>query len=148
MMKIVKASIVAVSVIASFSAMADWQPYKTVVLDGYTNTIPGGSVYSETSVPSGVYRFRIDPASAGVDFATGQAGNTKTKSAALMTYDRTTTTDKTAAVSYYGLNNDGLKASSQMHAFPQGGAFNLFLEDWVRQDDSGSVSVIIEKWKD
>ncbi|ROW52925.1 hypothetical protein C3E80_21665, partial [Cronobacter malonaticus] len=63
MMKIVKASIVAVSVIASFSAMADWQPYKTVVLDGYTNTIPGGSVYSETSVPSGVYRFRIDPAS-------------------------------------------------------------------------------------
>jgi len=147
MMKIVKASILAVSVIASFSAMADWQPYKTVVLDGYNNTVPGGSVYSETSVASGVYRFRVDPASAGVDFATGQVGNTKSKSAALMTYDRTTTTDKTAAVSYYGLNNDGLQASSQIHAFPQGGGFDLFLEDWQRADDSGSVNVIIEKWQ-
>lgn len=147
MFKLVKASIVAVSVIASFSAMADWQPYKTVSLDGFNNTIPGGSVYNETNVASGVYRFRIDPNSAGVDYATGQSGNTASKSAALMTYDRTTTTDKTAAVSFYGLNNDGLQASSLIHAFPQGGGFDLCLQDWQRADNSGTVNVIIEKWQ-
>ncbi|WP_210506684.1 hypothetical protein [Pantoea ananatis] len=147
MFKLVKASVVAVSVIASFSAMADWQPYKTVSLDGFNNTIPGGSVYNETNVASGVYRFRIDPNSAGVDYATGQSGNTNSKSAALMTYDRTTTTDKTAAVSFYGLNNDGLQASSLIHAFPQGGGFDLYLQDWQRADNSGTVNVIIEKWQ-
>lgn len=147
MFKLVKASVVAVSVIASFSAMADWQPYKTVSLDGFNNTIPGGSVYNETNVASGVYRFRIDPNSAGVDYATGQSGNTTSKSAALMTYDRTTTTDKTAAVSFYGLNNDGLQASSLIHAFPQGGGFDLYLQDWQRADNSGTVNVIIEKWQ-
>ncbi|WP_289366123.1 hypothetical protein [Pantoea stewartii] len=96
---------------------------------------------------SGVYRFRIDPESAGVDYATGQAGNTRSKSAALMIYDRTTTSDKSAAVSFYGLNDDGLQASSLMHAFPQGGGFDLYLQDWQRADNSGSVSVIIEKWQ-
>lgn len=147
MLKTVKASIVAVSLIASFSAMADWQPYKTVTLDGFNNTISGGNLYYENNVASGVYRFRIDPASAGVDYATGQAGNTASKSAALRVYDRTTTTDKSAAVSYYGLNDDGLQASSLIHAFPQGGGFDLYLEDWQRADDSGTVNVIIEKWQ-
>ncbi|QIE99532.1 hypothetical protein G5574_18810 [Pantoea stewartii] len=142
--------------------MAGWQPYKTVTLDGYNNTIPGGSFYNETNVASGVYRFRIDPESAGVDYATGQAGNTRSKSAALMIYDRTTTSDKSAAlmiydrtttsdksaaVSFYGLNDDGLEASSLMHAFPQGGGFDLYLQDWQRADNSGSLSVIIEKWQ-
>ena len=147
MIKFVNASILAVSVVASFSAMADWQPYKAVTLDGYNNIVPGGNLYYETNVASGVYRFRIDPASAGVDYATGQAGNTNSKSAALRTYDRTTTTDKTASVNYYGLNNDGFQAASIIHAFPQGGGFDLFLEDWQRADDSGSVNVIIEKWQ-
>jgi len=147
MLKTVKASIVAVSLIASFSAMADWQSYKTVTLDGLNNTIPGGSAYNENNVASGVYRFRIDPASAGVDYATGQSGNTRSKSAALMVYDRTTTTDKTAAVSFYGLNDDGLQASSLIHAFPQGGGFDLYLQDWQRSDNSGTVNVIIEKWQ-
>ena len=127
--------------------MAGWQPYKTVTLDGYNNTIPGGNFYNETNVASGVYRFRIDPESAGVDYATGQAGNTRSKSAALMIYDRTITSDKSAAVSFYGLNDDGLEASSLMHAFPQGGGFDLYLQDWQRADNSGSVSVIIEKWQ-
>jgi len=45
MMKTLKASILTASVIASFSAMADWQPYKTVSLDGYNNTVPGGNLY-------------------------------------------------------------------------------------------------------
>ncbi|KTS30153.1 hypothetical protein ACTUSR_07360 [Pantoea stewartii subsp. indologenes] len=147
MFNFIKASIVAFSVVTSFSAMAGWQPYKTVTLDGYNNTIPGGSFYNETNVASGVYRFRIDPESAGVDYATGQAGNTRSKSAALMIYDRTTTSDKSAAVSFYGLNDDGLEASSLMHAFPQGGGFDLYLQDWQRADNSGSVSVIIEKWQ-
>lgn len=147
MMKTLKASILTASVIASFSAMADWQPYKTVSLDGYNNTVPGGNLYYETNVASGVYRFRIDSTSVGIDYATGQAGNTNSKSAALRTYDRTTTADKTASVSYYGLNNDGLQSSSLIHAFPQGGGFDLYLEDWQRADDSGSVNVIIEKWQ-
>ncbi|WP_240346735.1 hypothetical protein [Pectobacterium brasiliense] len=148
MKKITKVLIVTASLMASCSAMADWKPYKTVTLDGYNNTIPGGSVYNETMVASGVYRFRIDPASVGIDYATGQAGNTRSKSAALMVYDRTSTADKTAAVSYYGLNDDGLQASAIIHAFPQTGGFDLYHQDWQRVDNSGTVNVIIEKWQD
>ncbi|WP_237029088.1 hypothetical protein [Pectobacterium carotovorum] len=148
MKKITKVLMVTVSLMASCSAMADWKPYKTVTLEGHLNTIPGGRVFTETTVASGVYRFRIDPASVGIDYATGQAGNTRSKSAALMVYDLTSTADKTAAVSYYGLNDDGLKAPAIIHAFPQTGGFDLYLQDWQRVDNSGTVNVIIEKWQD
>ncbi|WP_156521449.1 hypothetical protein [Burkholderia sp. MSMB1589WGS] len=39
---------------ASCSAMANWELYRTVTLDGYANSIPGGSYYHELSIPSGV----------------------------------------------------------------------------------------------
>ncbi|WP_103160562.1 hypothetical protein [Pectobacterium odoriferum] len=53
MEKIVKVLMVTVSLMASCSTMADRKPYKTVTLDGYNNTIPGGGVYNETMVASG-----------------------------------------------------------------------------------------------
>ncbi|MEI7256097.1 hypothetical protein [Dickeya dadantii] len=148
MKNVTKILVATASLLASYSAMAGWQPYKTVTLDGYNNTVPGGSAYNETTIASGVYRFRIDPTSAGVDYATGQAGNTRSKSAALVVYDRTSTSDKTAAVSYYGLNDDGMHAAAIIHAFPQTGGFDLYLQDWQRVDNSGTVKVIIEKWQD
>ncbi|MBP2859119.1 hypothetical protein J8657_16080 [Dickeya oryzae] len=52
------------------------------------------------------------------------------------------------AVSYYGLNDDGMHAAAIIHAFPQTGGFDLYLQDWQRSDNSGTVKVIIEKWKD
>lgn len=130
----------------STTAMADWQIYKNITLGGMTNTIPGGSTYYEANIPSGVYRFRIDPTSVGVDYATSQAGNTKSKSAAVMVYNRTSTTNNTASVSYYGLNMDGVQAAGIIHAFPQTGGYSIFLSDWARTDNSGSVNVIIEQW--
>ncbi|WP_219953205.1 hypothetical protein [Dickeya zeae] len=144
---IISTSLAVASLLASHSALADWQAYKTVTLDGYNNLIPGGSPYVEKDVQAGVYRFRIDPTSAGVDYASGQAGNTQSKSAALRVYNRTSTSDHTASVNYYGLNSDGILAAGITHAFPLGGGFDLFLEDWQRSDDSGSVKVIIEKWQ-
>jgi hypothetical protein len=148
MNRVMKFLIVAAAMLVPGSAMAEWQLYKNVTLDGYVNCIPGGSIYNEVTIPSGVYRFRIDPTSAGVDYATNESGNTLSKSAALMVYDRTSTTDHTAAVSYYGLNLDGVQAAGIIHAFPQTGGFDLYLQDWARSDNSGTVKVIIEKWVD
>lgn len=138
----------AMTIFASCSVMADWELYRSVMLDGYANSIPGGNYYHELTIPSGVYRFRIDPNSVGVDYATNQGGNTKSKSAALMIYNRTATADQTAEVTYYGLNLSGNLASGIIHAVPQTAGFDLFLQDWARSDNSGSVKVIIEKWKD
>ncbi|WP_208456859.1 hypothetical protein [Burkholderia gladioli] len=146
-MKLTKILASAVVSVASASAMAGWVPYETITLDGYANTVPGGVPYNEVTIPSGVYRFRIDPTSVGVDYATNQSGNTQSKSAGLMVYDRTTTTDKTAAVTYYGLNYDGIHESGIIHAFPQTGGVDLYLQDWQRVDNTGSVKVIIEKWQ-
>ncbi|MCQ0033138.1 hypothetical protein EFP18_01500 [Burkholderia glumae] len=130
----------------SSSAFAGWQNYETITLDGVANSIPGGNYYHELTIPTGVYRFRIDPTSPGVDYATNENGNTNSKSAALMIYDRTATTDKTAQVSYYGLNANGIDASGVIHAVEQTAGFDLFLQDWAPSDNSGTVRVIIEKW--
>lgn len=139
-----------ITIFLSFSsaASADWAPYKNIKLEGLPNTIPGGSAHTEVSIPSGVYRFRIDPKSTGVDYATNQVGNTQSKSASLMVYTGTSKKDNTSTVTYYGLNLDGLSASSAMHAFPQQGGFSAFLSDWVKIDNSGSVILLVEKWED
>ncbi|NUA43245.1 hypothetical protein HAT93_00882 [Dickeya solani] len=43
MKKVTKILVATASLLASYSAMADWQPYKTVTLDGFNNTVPGGA---------------------------------------------------------------------------------------------------------
>jgi len=74
-----------------------------------------------------------------------EAGNTRSKSAALRTYDRTSTTDNTATVSHYGLNYDSIQAACITHTLLQTGGLESFLQDWRRADNSGSVKVIIAK---
>ena len=128
------------------SVQAGWTPYKTVTLDAYANVLPGGNAYHEEVVAAGVYRFSIDPASVGMNFTGSQANYATIKGAALMVLNRSDNNNK-GKVYFYGLNlQDGLE-SQVIHTIPVNAGFDLFLPDWYRGDNSGSVKVIIEKWQ-
>jgi hypothetical protein len=131
----------------SFNASAaGWGVYKTVTIDGYQNALPGGNAYHEEVVAQGVYRFRIDPTSVGYSATGTQPNYALNKAAMLMFLNRSDSVNK-GKVYFYALNiNDGL-ASEVIHTVPVNGGFDLFLADWFRGDNSGSVKVIIEKWQ-
>lgn len=110
--------------------MAEWVLYRAITLDGYANSISGGNHHHGRSIPSSGHRFCLDSISAGGDYATNQEGNTKSKYAALVIYNRTSATDQTAGITYYGLNSGGN------------------LAPMYRSGKNGSVKEIVEKWRD
>lgn len=132
--------------LVSTVSMADWVAYgDKVTLQGAQNSVPGGQQYHIENIPAGVYRFRIDPQSNGVDYNTGYIDATKSLAAGLMVYNRSDATHK-AEVSYYGINNPR-GPQEVIHPVPVSAGLDLFLEDWNRADNTGSVTVVIERWQ-
>lgn len=80
-----------------------------------------------------------------MNFTGSQANYATIKGAALMVLNRSDSINK-GKVYFYGLNlQDGLE-SQVIHSVPVNAGLDLFLPDWYRGDNSGSVKVIIEKW--
>ncbi|PCE23464.1 hypothetical protein BWP39_27685 [Paraburkholderia acidicola] len=135
-----------IATLLSTAAMADWVAYgDKVTLDAVQNTLPGGQQYHIETIPAGVYRFRIDPASVGVNNNTGGENATKSLTAAMFVFNRADATHKAESF-YYGINNPR-GAQEIIHAVPVNAGVDLFLEEWNRADNTGSVTVIIEKWE-
>ncbi|KAK42882.1 hypothetical protein BG58_37480 [Caballeronia jiangsuensis] len=126
--------------------MSTWKQFANITLDASTNTLPGGNAYHYEKLPAGVYKFRIDPNSRGVNYARYDAGFAYSKAAGMMVLNAPQD-ESLGNTFYYGLNcTDGM-ASEVIHAAPAGAGFDLFFQDWNTGDNVGSVTVIVEQWQ-
>ena len=151
-MKIIsKVAVMSGLLFSSVGYAGNWVEAYTHNLDGYANALPSGYAVHQECVPAGVYRFRVDPNSIGINYTGGLPNFKASKALGLFILNRADST-VSGQTYFYGLNAsstvEGLP-SAVIHAAPGTVCmgYDAFIEDWNRADNSGSVTLIVEVWK-